>query len=143
MIIADARLREASGRPGDFVRRFVDCVGLGRIRLPSRRVSRNNEICERLRSGRKILQSLAKRAVPGAFLPMVSEQFLALLVCPMGRVPLRHEGDALICTQCDVRFLIKDDIPIMIVEEAELPPTCSCLADLACVKSGRAKVEIV
>jgi uncharacterized protein len=73
---------------------------------------------------------------------MVSEQFLALLVCPMGKVPLRHGGDTLICSQCNVRFSIKDDIPNMIVEEAELPSTCSCLADLECVKTGRAKIDI-
>ena len=73
---------------------------------------------------------------------MVSEQFLALLVCPMGKVPLKHEGDALICTQCGTRFAIKDDIPNMIVEEAELPHGCAGLADLECVKTGRAKVEI-
>ena len=73
---------------------------------------------------------------------MLSDQFLALLVCPMGKVPLTRVGNTLVCTQCNVRFSIKDDIPNMIVEEAELPPTCSCLADLECVKSGRAKVEI-
>lgn len=73
---------------------------------------------------------------------MVSEQFLALLVCPMGKAPLRHEGEALICTQCLVRYSIKDDIPNMIVEEAELPPTCSSLADLECVKTGQAKVDV-
>ncbi len=73
---------------------------------------------------------------------MVSEQFLALLVCPMGKVPLTHEGDHLVCTHCGTRFSIKDEIPNMIVEEAELPPGCSGLADLKCVKAGQAKVEI-
>jgi uncharacterized protein YbaR (Trm112 family) len=73
---------------------------------------------------------------------MVSEQFLALLACPMGKVPLKHEGDTLTCTQCGVRFAIRDEIPNMIIEEAELPEGCSCLADLECVKAGRAKVEI-
>ncbi len=73
---------------------------------------------------------------------MVSDQFLALLVCPMGKVPLRREDDILVCTQCGIRFAIKDDIPNMIVEEAELPPNCTCLAELECVKTGRAKVEI-
>ncbi|WP_435011226.1 Trm112 family protein [Tundrisphaera lichenicola] len=73
---------------------------------------------------------------------MVSDQFLSLLVCPMGRVPLRREGDSLICSQCGVRFAIKDNIPNMIVEEAELPEGCSCLAELECVKAGQAKVEI-
>ena len=73
---------------------------------------------------------------------MVSDQFLSLLVCPMGKVPLRREGDLLICSECGVRFAIKDDIPNMIVEEAELPAGCTCLADLDCVKTGRAKLEI-
>ncbi len=73
---------------------------------------------------------------------MVSDQFLSLLVCPMGKSPLRHEGSGLICTQCGVRFAIKDEIPNMIIEEAELPSGCASLADLECVKSGRAKVEI-
>jgi len=73
---------------------------------------------------------------------MASDPFLSLLVCPMGRVPLRREGDLLICSQCGVRFAIKDGIPNMIVEEAELPAGCSCLADLECVKTGRARVEI-
>ncbi len=73
---------------------------------------------------------------------MVSEQFLSLLVCPMGKAPLNRDGDALICSQCGTRFSIKDDIPNMIIEEAELPPGCSSLADLACVKEGQAKVEV-
>jgi uncharacterized protein YbaR (Trm112 family) len=73
---------------------------------------------------------------------MASEPFHSLLVCPMGRVPLRRGGDLLICSQCGVRFAIKDGIPNMIVEEAELPAGCTCLADLDCVKTGRAKLEI-
>ena len=73
---------------------------------------------------------------------MVSDQFLSLLVCPMGKVPLKQEGDTLICTQCGIRFAITDNIPNMIVEEAELPPDCASLADLECVKSGRVKVEL-
>ena len=31
---------------------------------------------------------------------MVNEDLLALLVCPMGKAPLRREGDSLICTRC-------------------------------------------
>ena len=52
---------------------------------------------------------------------MVSEDLLALLVCPMGKAPLRREGNTLICTRCGPRFEIKDDIPNMLIEEAELP----------------------
>lgn len=73
---------------------------------------------------------------------MVSEDLLALLVCPMGKAPLRREGDSLICTRCGPRFAIKDDIPNMLIEEAELPPGCASVADLECVRSGQVKVDL-
>ena len=73
---------------------------------------------------------------------MVSEDLLALLVCPMGKAPLRREGDTLVCSRCGPRFAIKDDIPNMLIEEAGLPAGCgSALADLECVKSGQARAE--
>jgi uncharacterized protein len=72
---------------------------------------------------------------------MVNEELLALLVCPMGKAPLRREGDTLICTRCGPRFAIKDDIPDMLMEDATLPPGCTALADLECVRSGDAKLD--
>ena len=53
---------------------------------------------------------------------MISDQFLSLLVCPMGKAPLKREGDDLTCTHCGTKFAIKDDIPNMIIEEADAPP---------------------
>lgn len=74
---------------------------------------------------------------------MVSEDLLALLVCPMDqKSSLRREADSLVCTRCSLRFAIKDDIPNMLVEEAELPAGCSALADLACVRAGDAKADL-
>lgn len=74
---------------------------------------------------------------------MISEHFLSLLVCPMGKAPLKRDGDDLTCSHCGTRFSIRDDIPNMIIEEAQLPSGCSTLADLACVKEGIARVEVV
>jgi uncharacterized protein YbaR (Trm112 family) len=74
---------------------------------------------------------------------MVREDLLALLVCPMGKVPLRREGDFLVCTRCGPRFAIKDDIPDMLIEDAELPSGCAALSDLECVRSGEVKVEAI
>jgi uncharacterized protein YbaR (Trm112 family) len=73
---------------------------------------------------------------------MVSEDLLALLVCPMGKAPLRLEGDFLVCTRCGPRFAIREGIPNMLIEEATLPPGCLSIADLECVKSGQSKVDI-
>jgi uncharacterized protein YbaR (Trm112 family) len=72
---------------------------------------------------------------------MINEELLALLVCPVGKAPLRREGDVLVCTRCGLRFAIKDDIPDMLVEEAELPAGCRSLADLKCVKAGDASPD--
>jgi uncharacterized protein YbaR (Trm112 family) len=73
---------------------------------------------------------------------MISEELLSILVCPMGLEPLRLEGETLVCTRCGVKFAIKDDIPNMLVEEAELPQGCASLADLDCVKAGIAKIDV-
>ena len=73
---------------------------------------------------------------------MVSEDLLALLVCPMGKAPLRREGNTLICNRCGPRFEIKDDIPNMLIEEAELPPGCASIKDLECVQSGDVKADV-
>jgi uncharacterized protein YbaR (Trm112 family) len=34
---------------------------------------------------------------------------------------VRLEGERIICTKCGRRYPIKDDIPIMLIDEAELP----------------------
>jgi len=72
---------------------------------------------------------------------MVSVDLLSLLVCPMGKAPLLLEGETLICTACGPRFAIKDDIPNMLIEEATLPEGCAGLADLACVREGKAQLD--
>jgi uncharacterized protein YbaR (Trm112 family) len=72
---------------------------------------------------------------------MVNEELLKLLVCPLGKAPLRREGDTLICSRCGPRFEIRDDIPNMLIEEAKLPEGCATIADLECVKSGDVKVD--
>lgn len=72
---------------------------------------------------------------------MLKPETLALLVCPMGKAPLRQEGDVLICTRCGPRFQVQDDIPNMLIEEAELPAGCASLSELPCVRSGDAKLD--
>jgi uncharacterized protein len=43
-----------------------------------------------------------------------------LLVCPGSRTKLIQEGNSLVCTDgaCRLKFAIRDDIPIMLVDEA-------------------------
>jgi len=52
---------------------------------------------------------------------MIDKELLDILVCPKckGEISLTEAGDGLVCTACAVRYPIKDDIPIMLIDEAE------------------------
>ena len=71
---------------------------------------------------------------------MISRELLDILRCPMdpSRTHLILEGDALICERCRLKFHIKDGIPVLIVEEAELPPGCASLSELPCQLEAKA-----
>ncbi len=47
-------------------------------------------------------------------------RLLEILVCPLCKGPLDHRKDAaeLICKPCRLAFPVKDDIPIMLEDEA-------------------------
>ncbi len=50
----------------------------------------------------------------------LSPQLLAVLVCPRCKGPLdyREAEQALDCARCRVRYPVRDEIPIMLVDEA-------------------------
>jgi uncharacterized protein YbaR (Trm112 family) len=52
---------------------------------------------------------------------MLSEELLKILACPKCKGSLRYdkENEGLLCERCRLRYPIKDDIPIMLVEDAE------------------------
>lgn len=52
---------------------------------------------------------------------MIDKQLLAILACPLCKTDVRLEGGGIVCTKCQRRYPIKDDIPIMLIDEAELP----------------------
>ena len=52
---------------------------------------------------------------------MLSEKLLEILACPKCKGDLIYdiENEKLICEKCKLKFKIKDDIPIMLLDEAE------------------------
>lgn len=50
----------------------------------------------------------------------VSPQLLAILVCPKckGALENREGESALLCHTCKLRYPVRDDIPIMLIDEA-------------------------
>jgi uncharacterized protein len=52
----------------------------------------------------------------------VSAKLLAILVCPVCKTPIHQlaDGTGLKCDQCKRIYPIRDDIPVMLPEEATL-----------------------
>jgi uncharacterized protein YbaR (Trm112 family) len=69
---------------------------------------------------------------------VIPPDLLEILRCPLGKAPLRLEGDALVCTRCGLTYRIEDGIPNMLVDEAALPPGVSDLKQVACYPAGGA-----
>ena len=51
----------------------------------------------------------------------IDKQLLDILACPKckGPVTLEETGFGLVCDACRLRYRIEDDIPIMLIDEAE------------------------
>ena len=69
--------------------------------------------------GMPALQSLSYNS-----LVMLSKELLQILVCPACKQALdyRERPENLKCTQCHRVYLVKDDIPIMLIDEATVEP---------------------
>jgi uncharacterized protein YbaR (Trm112 family) len=52
----------------------------------------------------------------------VSKDLLEILVCPLCKaaVNLKSDGTGLKCVQCHRVYPIRDDIPVMLVDEAKI-----------------------
>lgn len=52
----------------------------------------------------------------------IDKELLDILACPKckGDVRLTDNRDGLICDACKLKYPIKDDIPVMLTDEAEI-----------------------
>jgi uncharacterized protein len=50
----------------------------------------------------------------------IDKELLAILACPKckGDIKLTDKGDGLVCQACKLMYPIKDDIPVMLIDEA-------------------------
>ena len=58
---------------------------------------------------------------PGTGHAGLDAELLRILACPLDKAPVELRGDRIVCTKCGRRYPIRDGIPIMLIEEAELP----------------------
>lgn len=52
----------------------------------------------------------------------ISEELLQILACPAckSRIELKPDGNALKCVSCKRVYPIRDDIPVMLIDEATI-----------------------
>ncbi len=51
---------------------------------------------------------------------MLKKELLDILVCPKckGKLEYKKDVDELVCHSCRLAYAVKDDIPIMLIDEA-------------------------
>jgi len=56
--------------------------------------------------------------------PMIDKELMDILVCPVCKKPLvqKDDGSSLKCTACRRVYPVRDNIPIMLVDEATIDP---------------------
>lgn len=77
---------------------------------------------------------------------MIDKELLKILVCPLCKSNVKLTNNWLKCVniECNCQYPIKDDIPIMLIDDAQRPcPKCGSLRDwleeensLRCSKCG-------
>jgi len=60
----------------------------------------------------------------------IDEEFLSIIRCPVTHSRLRLEGDWLIAETGGLRYPIRDGIPILLADEAVLPPGVASLDEI-------------
>ena len=49
----------------------------------------------------------------------ISQDLLDILACPACKTPVKLEGEELVCNDCGRRYPIRNDIPVMLIEEGD------------------------
>ena len=51
----------------------------------------------------------------------IDNELLEILACPRckGKLTLTPEEDGLVCPACELKYPIRDDVPVMLIDEAE------------------------
>ena len=52
---------------------------------------------------------------------MINKELLDILACPACKSGVKLEGEKIVCTSCGRKYPIKDGIPVMLADEAEVP----------------------
>jgi uncharacterized protein YbaR (Trm112 family) len=71
----------------------------------------------------------------------VDAELLAILVCPndRGEIDYLETEQVIVCRTCGYRYPVRDDIPVMLIDEAEKPAAGKAAKKPAAAKPGAGK----
>lgn len=79
-----------------------------------------------VRCGSSVMAQLKKQCMEreASSIMTISKDLLEILACPQckGDIRLTEDGKGLICDHCRLLYEIRDDIPIMLIDEAKPLP---------------------
>ncbi len=52
---------------------------------------------------------------------MLNKDLLDIIACPLSGEPLEQQGDWLVNAKWDIKYPIREGIPIMLIDQAQLP----------------------
>ena len=70
----------------------------------------------------------------------MDDALLEMLRCPIDprrEATLTRDQQSLVCSGCQVRFPIKNGLPILIADEANLPDGVNAIERLPCIRAAR------
>jgi uncharacterized protein len=62
--------------------------------------------------------------------PVIEPRLLSMLCCPLTRSPLKQVGDELVAEKGGLRYPIREGIPVLLIDEAELPEGVGSIDEL-------------
>lgn len=74
----------------------------------------------------------------------MNDLFLDCLRCPLDprrEATLARDQQTLVCSGCHARFPIKNGLPVLIPDEAELPKGVNSPEHLPCVRAAKPRVD--
>jgi hypothetical protein len=51
---------------------------------------------------------------------MIDDELMKILACPACKTDVRLENNRIVCAKCGRRYPVRDGIPIMLIDEADL-----------------------
>lgn len=72
---------------------------------------------------------------------MLSSEIVYSIRCPIGKAALVQKDGFLACTLCNVKFPVREGIPVLLIDEAILPEGIKDTKELTCLRQAEMQTK--